>query len=370
MLTRLYVDNFLCLVNFELTLDEKNVFLGANGTGKTSVFEVLRRIQALVARGERVDECFPSEDLSIGQDRAEQRFELDLQVDGGSYRYVLAIEHGLDRRMMRIAEETLEHDDQPIFEFRKGDAQLYHDDYTEGPEYPFDWSRSGIGSLNERHDNKKLTRFKNAVEDFVIARPCPPIFESESRSEDDFLDPLMRNFVGWYRHASQENMGAILGLFESLREALPGFQSLDLAESGEYTRALKVSFRWNKGKSSSDRYSFSQLSDGQRMLVALYSLIHLSSNRRPYLFLDEPDNFLALREVQPWLAAADEQCGETLEQLVLVSHHPTTINYLAGASGRWFSRDGTGPARVSAKPPRMVDGLSSFAEMIERGWEE
>jgi predicted ATP-dependent endonuclease of OLD family len=58
MITRLYIDNFRCLVNFELRLDETNVLLGPNGTGKTSVLDALRRIQALVARGARVDEEF------------------------------------------------------------------------------------------------------------------------------------------------------------------------------------------------------------------------------------------------------------------------------------------------------------------------
>ena len=46
MLTRFYADNFLCLVNFELTLDETNIFLGPNGSGKTSVLRALRVIQA------------------------------------------------------------------------------------------------------------------------------------------------------------------------------------------------------------------------------------------------------------------------------------------------------------------------------------
>ena len=51
MVTRLYVDNFRCLVNFELKLDEMNILLGPNGSGKTSVLDALRRIQNLVARG-------------------------------------------------------------------------------------------------------------------------------------------------------------------------------------------------------------------------------------------------------------------------------------------------------------------------------
>lgn len=370
MLTRLYADNFLCLVNFELTLDERNVLLGANGSGKTSVLEALRRIRSLVSRSERIEDVFPTRDLSLSQKHSKQRFELDLQIDGDSYGYVLIIEHDRHNKRMRIGEELLTHEEKPIFEFRQGNAQLYHDNYKQGPAYPFDWRLSGIGVLNERPDNQKLTKFKHAMASFIIASPCPPLFDSEARSEDgrlDNLDPLLRNFVGWYRGAAQENMGSIGDLFNALREMLPGFETMNLVESGENSRALKVSFRRPDSDPGLDRFSFSQLSDGQRMLIALYSLIFLAGDR-PYLFLDEPDNYLALREIQPWLATASEQCGDTLEQLVLVSHHPVTIDYLAGASGRWFSREGTGPVRVSAKPSKLKDGLA-LSEIVARGWE-
>jgi len=37
MLQRLYVDNYKCLVNFELPLQELSLLLGPNGAGKTSV---------------------------------------------------------------------------------------------------------------------------------------------------------------------------------------------------------------------------------------------------------------------------------------------------------------------------------------------
>ncbi|MBP0026917.1 AAA family ATPase [Roseofilum sp. Guam] len=44
MLKRIYVNNFRCLVNFELTVDSFSPFLGANGSGKTAVFDVLRKL--------------------------------------------------------------------------------------------------------------------------------------------------------------------------------------------------------------------------------------------------------------------------------------------------------------------------------------
>jgi AAA15 family ATPase/GTPase len=97
-------------------------------------------------------------------------------------------------------------------------------------------------------------------------------------------------------------MGSIGTLFDALRESLPGFDSIRLRKSGENSRALKAVFR-NPPNATID-YGLDQLSDGQRALIALYSLIMLTEDRHVSLFIDEPDNYLSLREIQPWLAAA------------------------------------------------------------------
>ena len=366
MIHRFYADNFRCLLNFELELDEANVFLGANGSGKTSVLIILKKIQDLIVRGSKVGEVFPARDLPLAQDRNEQRFEIEARIDGGAYRYALVIEHDLARGRIRIKEERLEHEGNALFTFTMGNAQLYHDDYTQGPSYPFDWSQSGIGVLNERGDNRRLTRFKKEIANCIIVCPCPPVYEPETRTEDEFLEPSMRNFAGWYRHAAQENMGAVVRLFQALSRALPGFDSINLVESGENARTLKTEFR--SPSNEPIRYGFDQLSDGQRALIALYGLIFLREDRRVSLFIDEPDNYLTLREIQPWLAAAVERCGASLEQIVVVSHHPVMIDYMAGAGGRWFSRHGDGPVRASTEPRYAVDGLS-LSETVARGWE-
>lgn len=367
MIRKLYVDNFRCLQNFSLELDETNVLLGANGAGKTSVFTALRKIQNLVVRGAKVEQAFPTPDLSFAQNSNKQRFEMDVVVDDGLYQYAITIEHHDTRSQMRICAETLDLDGKPLFAFKEGKARLYHDDHTEGPSYPFDWSLSGIGVLHERPDNKKLTRFKREITNYIIVSPCPPLFEAETKTEDEFLDVSMRNFVSWYRQAVQENMGSIAGFFSELSKALPSFQSISLTESGENARVLKVLFEGPDSQKT--RYGFGQLSDGQRALIALYGLIFLSGDSRVSLFIDEPDNYLALREIQPWLAMATEHCGKSLEQVAVISHHPVVIDYMAGAAGRWFFRQHDGPVRVSDRPQRITDGLS-LSEIIARGWEE
>ena len=368
MLTRVYIDNFLCLVNFALELDESNILLGPNGCGKTSVLKALSVLQQLITRSARIDEVMSTEDLTRWQRRNEQRFELDLTVDTSQYHYALVIEHDPGRGRMRIIKELLTHNDQPIFDCKESEAQLYRDDYTEGPIYRFDWSRSGVGGLDERHDNKKLTEFKRAIAKLIIVSPCPPLFQGEARNEHDLPGLHMESFVSWYRHASQENMGGIVALFEDLRDAIPGFDSINLTESGENTRTMKIRFQGDDEDRKTTSFRLDELSDGQKLLVALYSLVHLSPHQS-LLFLDEPDNYLALREVQPFMVKVGEQCGESLAQAVLVSHHPVTIDYMAGARGRWFYREGgSSPVRVSREPGQMIDELT-LSEMVRRGWD-
>lgn len=373
MLTRIYIDNFRCLVNFELRLDRLNLLLGDNGTGKTTVFEVLRGLQQFVTAGAKVHSVFPARDLTRWQSSRRQRFELNLQIERAVYTYSLVVEHDEELRRMRIDQERLSEDDKPLFELkiaeRQATAQLYHDDFSPGPEYPFDWTQSGVGSLGERPDNKKLTRFRKELARFVVAAPCPPLMQPETQQEEDTLSWHMRNFVSWYRWLSQEHQGAIFAVFQELKDVLPGFTSFSLKEAGENTRVLKALFDGPGDSSRPIPYTLGELSDGQRMLIALYTMLFGLGNEGLCLFLDEPDNYVTLREIQPWLMALTDRVGKGIEQAVLISHHPEVIDYLAVSAGRWFEREPGGPIRVSDKPKAQPEGLTP-SETIARGWEK
>ena len=92
MLRRIYIDNYKCCVNLEIEFDAINLFLGDNGAGKSTVFEVLRKLQGLISRGREIQEMFPTGDLTRWQLNSHQRFELDLEGNGGLYKYELIIE--------------------------------------------------------------------------------------------------------------------------------------------------------------------------------------------------------------------------------------------------------------------------------------
>jgi len=83
---------------------------------------------------------------------------------------------------------------------------------------------------------------------------------------------------------------------------------------------------------------------------------------------DEPENFLALPEIQPWLLQLYDSCSEGKTQALLISHHPELINYLlASPVGYWFEREANTPVRVKQIVAESNGGLP-VSELIARGW--
>jgi hypothetical protein len=85
------------------------------------------------------------------------------------------------------------------------------------------------------------------------------------------------------------------------------------------------------------------------------------------VIIDEPENFIALREIQPWLSAVNDSIEDGEGQALLISHHPELINQWAPSAGVRFSREGVGPARVEEF--KATDMALSPAELVARGWE-
>lgn len=380
MLKRVYIDNFRCLVNFELSVDWINLFLGGNGSGKSSVFDVLGKIQELVLGDRKVRDIFKSADRTRWQISPIQSFELEIAGNGGNYKYELAIEFNREKTLTRVDRECLFFDNLPLLKFQKGEVQLYRDDSSEGPSYPFDWSRSALASILPRNDNTKLTDFKNALARFIIVKIIPSLMADESSQEEARLSPGMENFVSWYRYLS-EDQGKVRDLTNALKDILDGFEYFKFDKVSDRNRVLKLFFLGDsdrigdnfpigeKSYMGNTLYRFGEISDGQRVLIALYALIYCTRSEDYILCIDEPENFLALPEIQPWLTELYDLCSNREIQALLISHHPELINYLlASPVGYWFERSTNRPARVKAISNNNNDTGLPISELIARGW--
>lgn len=369
MLTRLYVDNYKCLVNFDLRLGREHLLMGRNGTGKTTVFEVLSALRRIYRNEARFSDAFPPTTLNRWQKRTRQTFDLEVSLEGEAYRYRLELEHEPERRETRVEKEEVYFGETPLYvhdqthlRFRTNNGKM------EEVLFPL-MERSWLPAFRERETALKLTRFVDWLNHIYVVRIDPRRMLSRSEAEESEPAEDLSNFASWYRHLTQERLTEVFRLRDDLSSILDGFEALVLKAGGEGVRMLRALWKRaanDSGPLATDEYTFEELSEGQRALVGLYTLLHFLSGSGATLCLDEPDNFVALSEIQPFLLALREQ--ERIQTL-LISHHPEVINLLAPGSGLRFERIAGGPVRVSPfqAPP---DAAVSAAELVARGWED
>ncbi|MCC6366695.1 MAG: AAA family ATPase [Bryobacterales bacterium] len=266
----------------------------------------------------------------------------------------------------RVVSETVRLDEKPVFEFLEGEVHLYNDRFEHKVTYPFDWHRSALSTIMPRKDNQKLTRFRGWLGTLFCFRINP--FAMSVTAEKEELAPTVNlsNFPGWYRHLVQAYPKENALFLDGLRESIDGFDFLTLETIGENARLLLAEF--SSGTHPGAKFVFTELSDGQRCLVCLYTILHFVVATGGTVIVDEPENFISLGEIQPWLMAATEAVEANRGQVILISHHPELINQWAPDYGVQFVREALGPVRVKEFRGEPESSLTP-AELIARGWQ-
>lgn len=371
MIDRIYIDNYKCFTAFECRPGQIQLILGDNGSGKTSAFDVLCTLREFLTRGVATEDAFKSCDLTAWDKRSVQTFELGVKGNGGRYDYRLVIENDRRNQKSRIKSEDLRFGDVGLYHFDGEDAHVSRDNETARVVFPFDCSRSAIPTIPERHDNQRLSWFRRRMERVYVFSPDPVRMTAHSEAELVQPDRPLHQLASWLRHLWQQQADFGGTLLKSLREVIDGLVSIRLDRVSETSRALEFEFRFGEGNGGSPsppfRLAFDQLSDGQRNLVALYTLLLSAINEETTVCLDEPDNFVSLREIQPWLVALRDRVQDQSGQCLMISHHPELINFLAAKHGVVFFRDESGPARTKPFEWTGEDVLTP-AELVARGW--
>ncbi|MBU0638285.1 MAG: ATP-binding protein [Planctomycetes bacterium] len=367
MITRLYVNNFRCLVNFKAEFDSFAVLCGPNGAGKSSVFDALRLLRNLgtgdAILGGTGEQDVPRLEFTNWLDSTVEEFELGLSVDGHAFDYVLHVEQKAEFEKPRIIKEQADCDGKLLF---KRDLEGVEFERADGTKafFPLDWRQAALAAIQPRAVHlAKLALLQEEIAKLLILRPNPRGMERESKAEARHPDLSITNLTSWYRSLAQEQEWTD-ALRDALKDVWPDFRSFKLVDAGMNTKALQLRFESEAGKPTllfSDR-----LSDGERALIALYMVrAALETAAARTVMLDEPDNFVGLPELQPWVLSMRELLDET-HQLVLISHHPEILSNSGEANGRYLWRDNhTSPTRIG--PLKVPEGMDA-GEAIARGW--
>ena len=347
------------------------LLLGPNGTGKSAVLDVLTALRNLLSGRPKVDDpdVFPPDSVTAWRSarKPTQTFELDIGTrETGDLTYRLEVEHDLENQRSRVLVERLSAPTGMLFEFSRGDVKLYRDDHTPGPQLSGDWSESWLARFTSHRDNPRPARFLEYVSRLVVCGLYPLAMVAEARAEESVLARDGSNFAAWYRGMIQERPDLAQAHESALKEVFGEFHGLRMERVGSDTRALKAVFAHD-----GDRYElrFDQLSDGQRALTFLYALLHLTRAAAPTLVLDEPDNYLGLAEIQPWLLSVLEATGEQLSQVIICSHNPEVVDFAGGEHGVLLNRVGAGPVTARRVSDLDLQGGLKLSEVVARGWQ-
>jgi AAA15 family ATPase/GTPase len=409
MLKRLYVDNFRCLEDFELNFDSINLFLGDNGAGKSTVFEALSKLQRLTTTDSNVRTIFKLSDYARWQklnnysleQNCDQVFKLEFLGNGGIYKYELKINvwdqlqqdinvSDIDFENVTFApdeiwpsttikSERLWFNDEFLLNVDRQNVKVFLDDGTPNESSRYNFYQSILPLIRPHDNNQKLIWFRERMKRLLIVKIMPNVIANQSSKASPFLSNNMDNYVSWYRYVFEggsplltQNQEKLDRLIQALQDIFDGFSQFRLESISEKTVILKLMFTHKDGSGGYDEYSLSEMSDGEKMLIVLYSLFYGLESQDYTLCIDEPDNFLALPEIQPWLFQLEDLCNEGKLQALLISHHPELINYLlASPIGYWFERQANSSVKVkpiNSELQKCNESGLSMSELIARRW--
>lgn len=388
MITRFYVDNYKSLQNFEYKPKKFELIVGANGTGKSTVFEALDKVRRFVTGEGNAKELFPFSNKTKWNLKGTQIFELDFEIGNRSCTYHLEINL---YSSFRVEKEIVKIDNQVVVEtgweprpkddgiFDK-DPFIDENDFDDEEEHAHDIrTLKRASNLNSpatplSDPNKSGVSFQVAqmLRQFCLIKLNPMLMTSQVKRAEHRPSVDLSNYASYYLYMLQQKQGKMFEMIPHLRESVANFDSFaveeDFEEGRRDLRIVCQSARGKKGATRTLKYGFEELSDGQRALIALYTLLFCTLESDTTLIIDEPENYIALRELQPWLTLLEERLEEHGGQVILISHHPEFINMMAPHQAVIFERDSGGPVRIKEFDIHAASALAP-AELIARGLE-
>jgi predicted ATPase len=182
---------------------------------------------------------------------------------------------------------------------------------------------------------------------------------AETKSECERPNKDLSDLVAWMR-VLDRNVDFSRHMLSALKTIWTQLTSFGMQRVGAHSYMLELQFV--NGKMT--HYTLDELSDGERMLVALSVIAaYQKCFQGTTILIDEPDNFVAISELHPWLLGMlDDRPDDG--QIILVSHNPEIIQTMGESRVAVFSREdhhsptSVGPLRDDATGLPLVERLA------------
>lgn len=363
MITSVYANNYKSLVNFKAEFEQLNVLIGKNGSGKSNVLMLLATLCSFVRGTGNLTTLFPISTLTRWMKSDIQTFELALKKEDDVFLYHLEIRHDREKLTLQVSNEYLEQNGRRLFETSDGRTVAY-DDSANKRDFLVDLSVSSLNVIPYFSEYQEIREFRTLLDGIIICTPNPKVMQEQVFNDIYIPAPDFSNIASAYFGITQVKPEILQSLWDAMRQMDAAFVQSNL-EVGPYAKYLTLTYQQRDVKCS---YRFNELSDGEKMLFSLYLLLYGYMTKDVVILLDEPDNFLSLREIQPWCMELENACDEG-GQCIMISHHPEVIDYFADENGIWVSRLHSGETYISDNPyyKKEEEHLLKYSELIARG---
>ncbi|MBC6477442.1 MAG: AAA family ATPase [Hormoscilla sp. GM7CHS1pb] len=324
MLQRIYLHNFRCLENFELTLKEMSsaLLIGKNGTGKSTIASALEVLQSIGRGINRVGKLVQSKDFARGRDDVPIHFEIEVLLDDRLYKYVIAFELPENFRELRVFEEQLLVKGNPIYSRQESQVTLHTSSRNPEAQFMVDWHLVALPIIQERSETDPLHIFKTWLARMIIVAPIPSLMTGESNGET--LEPERdgSNFGEWFSGLLSRYPAAYTQVDGYLREIMPDLKDFQNEIIGKEFKSTIVRF---EEKSAKLNVYFQDLSDGEKCFFLGAVVLAANKSYGPlFCFWDEPDNYLSLSEVGHFVISL-RRSFKNGGQILVTSHNSEAI---------------------------------------------
>jgi ABC-type Mn2+/Zn2+ transport system ATPase subunit len=352
MIQRLYVNNFRCLENFELTVKDlpSALLIGKNGVGKSTVSQVLEIFQFISRGVNRVGDLVKPNDFAWGRSDVPIRFEIEVLLEMKLYKYVLALELPEKFKELRVFEEQLIVSGNPVYSRNEAQITLYRGLENDEARFRLDWHLVALPVIQEQSETDPLRVFKTWLARMIILAPIPSLMTGVSNGEKLAPERDGSNIGEWFSGLLSRYPAAYTLIDKYLREVMPDIQDFLNELIGKDAKSMIVRFEANKANLSVD---FKDLSDGEKCFFLCAVVLAANKTYGPlFCFWDEPDNYLSLSEVGHFLTSL-RRSFQGSSQILVTSHNPEAI--------RKFSNENTFVLdRKSHLEPTLVRLLSDI----------
>jgi len=352
VIRRFYVHNFRCLENFELPIADRPsaLLIGKNGAGKTTVSFALEVLQKIARGVSRVGDVVKPKDLTHGRADVPMRFDIEVRLGAQTYKYSIAFELPAGFKEMRVFEESLSVEGQPIFTRELAQVHLATTSQDKEAKFLIDWHLAALPIVQERMATDPLSVFKQWLARMVILRPMPSLISGESDRETLQPGADGTDFAAWFSGLVAHAPASYAKIDAYLKQVLPDLKDIKNPSIAKDSRSLEVQFANELGSLT---VPFARLSDGEKCFMICAVALAANDAYGPLMFFwDEPDSHLALSEVGHFITDV-RKAFQSGGQFIATSHNPEAI--------RRFSEENTLVlGRKSHLEPTIVRPLSDI----------